>query len=91
MAKALIHGSFLARKEIYILNASSNQSSFGGWSGKVQFQRKSTVIHYIGKILHEVMNKMKYICSMHFLLQVTQAMDKINLMTSENILDLLII
>ena len=34
---------------------------------------------------------MKYICSMYFLLQVTQAMDKINWMTLENILDLLII
>ena len=56
---------------------------------RYNFQRKITVMHHIGKIknIHEVMNEMKYICSIHFLLQVTQAMDKINSMTSENILD----
>ena len=41
MAKDLIHGSFLARKEIYTFHASLNQSSFGGWSGKVQFSKKN--------------------------------------------------
>ena len=40
MAKDLIHGSFLARKEIYTFHA-LNQSSFGGWSGKVQFSKKN--------------------------------------------------
>ena len=64
-----------------------------GGVARYNFQNEIAVMHYIEKIksIHEIMNKMKYICSMHFLLQVTQAMDKINLMTSENILDLLII
>ena len=49
-AKDLIHGSFLARKEIYIFYASLKQSNHGGWSSKVQYSKKITVMHYIGKI-----------------------------------------
>ena len=54
MAKSLIHGSFLARKEIYIFYASLNQSSFGGWSGKVQFSKKN----YYRNTLHWKKSKM---------------------------------